>query len=128
MEENRRVLWFILFCAIIGITSCAKKHKYELVVLQSFYFNKDQSYQLDIDSGSFTRKKKFREVYITDKYKRLGVFKTDQDSIRVRFVLDLKDTVFTIPSNYSKRMIIGSNAYGEILIGFDRDSSFWEFQ
>ena len=128
MDKLRAAFWFIIFFVWVGIESCNNRYSHELVVLQSFYFNKGQSYQLDIDSGAFTKEKRFREVYITDEYKSIGIFKTNEDSIHIRFTLDQSDTAFTIPSNYSKRMVIGSNAYGEMLIGFDRDSSFWESQ
>lgn len=128
MDKLSAAFLFIFLFIWVGIAGCTKKYSHELVVLQSFYFNKGQSYQLDIDSGAFTKEKRFREVYITDEYKSIGIFKTNEDSIHIRFTLDQSDTAFTIPSNYSKRMVIGSNAYGEMLIGFDRDSSFWESQ
>lgn len=121
----KRVKSLFLLVLMIVCQSCSSDNKWQIVVYQHLYFKKGQNYELIINDGDFSKSKKFTSDYSSDEYKTLTTFRTNQDSIKIYFKLDQSDTTFTVPSDYTTRLVVGSDAYGGIVIRTDKDESSW---
>lgn len=118
----------ILILSILTLFACRSNRKYEVLIYQGFYFKEGQRFKLVIDNGLYSKSRFFKRTYQSGEFKRLKTYRTDRDSIKVYFKLDDKDTVFTMASDYTTRLVVGSSARGKMQVGTDNEADFWETQ
>lgn len=115
----------LLVLLIIATVSCKSKCDQSIDVFEGASFRKGQKYVLVIGEGEMERSENFWVAMSRGKYKKIGSYCCQEDSVKVRFSLDQSDTIFYISPIKTKRLLIGSYFDGAILVATDANPEAW---
>lgn len=105
---------------IIAVSCCENR----VTVYHSSYFDKGQEIKIDIDDGNFKYGNKFKKYYSRDTHTKIKEICTKNDSIKIYFMVDGKDTTTYISSS-TKKILLSFNSEKEINIYTENDESAW---
>ncbi len=88
------------------------------------YFIKGQEIYINIDNGKFTYKKSFKSNYVRSSPKLLRTYSSKNDSIKVQFKLNGKDSAVNIKS-LTEKILIGGDKDGDIFIYTEENKDVW---
>jgi len=116
---------------IIGVFlhSCAVPSNCDspnIEIFRGIYFNAGTTMKVEFDNGEFQIHDDFKGRYKVIDYKLIGRFCCVSDSCRVVFSLNDVDTVFYISPSTTKRLMIGSNSQGGLVVATDINEIAWE--
>lgn len=118
-------LWFVIMVALFSCNDKCPEGAVEVKIYHGMYFKSGQSYSLSVDNGLYNHTRNFPGKWSRGEYKKITTYCSEKDSIKIEFTLDSNDTSFYMQTNRPRKLVVGSNAYGDFSIGTDEDESFW---
>lgn len=111
---------------LLVLLGCKTECKNEIVIFEGLYFEKGQSYKLEIENGDLVKSETFSKTQIRGQnFNEIDSYCCKVDSCKVKFTLDSKDTVFYISPKKTRRLLIGSDINGNFSIATDENRNAW---
>ena len=124
---NRRryvSLMALILTIVIGCYGCMTNCKRQISIYLGLYFQKGQTVVLSIDDEVVLTEEFHAEVQRND-LKQIDTYCCSKDSCKVEFVLGNKDTLFFIFPDRTKRLMVGSDIFGNFSVATDEDKRAW---
>jgi len=113
----------LIVCTIV--VSCGEHCKTKIIIYEGLYFEKGQSYRIEID-GQLIKSKSFaRDEIRGQNFNVIENYCCNGDSCQVKFTLEKKDTLFYISPTKTKRLLVGSDINGDFSIATDQNRDAW---
>jgi|GEM_PF-6434114 hypothetical protein len=122
--SNRTIM--ALLGSTLTLLGCKGPCKNEISILEGLYFKKGQTYKIEIEDREFKNEEQFSRTEIRGQnFNEIGKYCCLKDSCKIKFSLDGKDTVFYISPLRTKRLMVGSDVYGNFSVATDEDKDAW---
>lgn len=123
--KNLEKLFVVLSLILVTLEACAPECKNEISIYEGLYFEKGQSYKIEIEGILISAESFSRTEIKGQTLKIISKYCCQVDSCQVRFSLDNRDTVFYIAPAKTKRLLIGSDINGNFSVATDQNRSAW---
>lgn len=120
----------IFFVAMLGIIcfSCALRSSCDqpnLTLYRGISFPAESNVELKTAEGEKIISEYFALSYRRTDYVAIREFCCEQDSCKLIYSLNKRDTAFYITPSATKRLMIGSNSKGRLVVATDRNKMAW---